>query len=458
MIRIPRLAAAAAAVFAAAAVAAPAWAQNYANQFSPAKLVHRADTSVPIAGPGTVVIQVLVNANGTHRVTHIIRSTNHADDAAAIDIAKNSTYIPQHRGKTPVTGFYDFTIVFHGKTVAGSGGGTGGVVVSGASTQADKLIHAGKYTQAKALLQQALASKPTDATLNQQLATADFFLKDYTGAAASFDKVSSISKPFLQVAAQAYAMAAVNLAPTDATSAVTYAQKAVVLAPSGGTYYILGSAQTQAGDTTAAIPNLEKARSMALADPKTDLRSKVNIDSALLQAYIKAGNTTAAEPIKNEILQLDPTNTTVRRMAGNQYLAAGNAASSAGKHEEALNDFLTAAKQGDNDVAVTGYASAALEENNLINAQKTPAVPNDYLTKMKPYADQALALNPNDSLANYALGVAMAGAWIVGGKNKADFKTQALNALNKARGEAQAQGNMSLAFNIDKFIKANIQP
>jgi tetratricopeptide (TPR) repeat protein len=454
MIRITRMAAAAAAVFAAAALVSPAGAQSYANQFSPAKLIHRADTSVPIAGPGTVVIQVLVNANGTHQVTHVIRSTNPADNAAAIDIAKNSTYTPQHRGKTPVTGFYDFTIVFHGKTVASGGG----VPVSGASAQADKLIHAGKYDEAKTVLQQALASKPTDPTLNQQLATADYFLKDYAGAASAFDKVSSISKPFLQVAAQSYAMAAVKLSPTDSATAVSDAQKAVVLAPSGGTYYILGSAQTQAGDTANAITNLEKARSMALADSKTDVHAKVNIDSALLQAYIKAGNTAAAEPIKNEILQLDPANTTVKRMAGNQYLAQGNAASTAGKHDEALNDFLTAAKQGDNDVAVTGYASAALEENDLIGAQKTPAVPNDYLTKMKPYADQALAINPNDALANYALGVAMAGAWIVGGKNKADFKTQALNALNKARSEAQAQGNMSLAFNIDKFIKANIQP
>jgi hypothetical protein len=154
---------------------------------------------------------------------------------------------------------------------------------------------------------------------------------------------------------------------------------------------------------------------------------------------------------------LDPGNTTVKRMIGNQYLAAGNDASKAGKQEDALNDFLTAAKQGDKDVAVTGYASAALEENTLISAQKTAAVPNDYLTKMKPYADQALAINPNDALANYAYGVAMAGAWIVGGKNKAEFKSEALTSLNKAKAEAQAQGNMSLAFNIDKFIQQYIQ-
>jgi tetratricopeptide (TPR) repeat protein len=452
MIRITRMTAAAAAVIVSAAIVSPAKAQ-YANAFSPAKLIHQAQTSVPIAGNGTVVLQVEVSADGSHKVTHIIRSTNPADNAAAIDIAKNSTYRPQHRGKTPVTGFYDFTIVFHGKSVASNGS----MIVTGASASIDKLIHAGKYSQAKAAVQQALASKPNDPTLNQQLATVDYFLNDYPGAAAAFDKVSSIAKPFLQVAAQSYAMAAVRLSPTDSTSAVNYAQKAVTLAPSGGTYYILGSAQVQAGNAAAAIPNLQKARSLALADKKTDLKSKVNIDSALLQAYIKANDTAAAQPIETEITQLDPGNTTVKRMIGNQYLAAGNDASKAGKHEDALNDFLTAAKQGDKDVAVTGYASAALEENTLISAQRTAGVPNDYLTKMKPYADQALAINPNDALANYAYGVAMAGAWIVGGKNKAEFKSEALTSLNKAKAEAQAQGNMSLAFNIDKFIQQYIQ-
>lgn len=447
------MAAAAAAVFATVAVASPANAQSYANQFSQAKLIHRADSSVPIAGSGTVVIQVQVNADGSHKVTRIIRSSNPGDNAAAIDIATRSTYSPQHRGKTPVTGFYDFTIVFRGKSVASNG-----VVATGAAGQIDKLIHAGKYDAAKAMVQQALASKPNDPTLNQQLATTDFFLKDYAGAAAAFEKVSSISKPFIPVAAQSYAMAAVKLAPTDATTAVSFAQKAVALAPSGGTYYILGSAQVQAGDAASAIPNLQKARTAAATDSKMDTQAKVNIDAALLQAYMKAGDTASAQSIQAEIMKLDPNNTTVKRMIGNQYLAAGNASSTAGKHEDALNNFLAAAKNGDKDVAVTAYASAALEENDIIGAQKTPAVPNDYLTKMKPYADQALALNPNDALANYALGVAMAGAWIVGGKNKADFKSQALDALNKARAAAQAQGNMSLAFNIDKFIKANIQP
>ena len=109
MIGITRLAAALTAVAVVAGTGLPAQAQ-YANAFSPAKLITRADTSIPIAGSGKVVIQVEVFADGSHKVTHIIMSTNPGDNAAALDIAKNSTYRPQHRGKTPVTGFYDFTI------------------------------------------------------------------------------------------------------------------------------------------------------------------------------------------------------------------------------------------------------------------------------------------------------------------------------------------------------------
>lgn len=455
MIGTHRLAAAVAAIAAAAAFAAPAQAQN-TTTFTQAKLIHRADTAVPIAGPGVVVIQVMVFADGSHRVTHIIRSTNPGDNNAAIDIAKNSTYRPQHRGTKAVTGFYDYTIRFTGKAVASSK--SAGTTMTGASAQVDTLIRAGKYDAAKARAQQALASKPNDATLNQQLATAEFFLKDYPSAAAAFDRIPTISKPFMQVAAQSYAMAAETLSTTDAASAVSYAEKAVALAPSGGTYYALGAAEFGSGNITSAVRDLEKARTMAFADPKTDVKSRVNIDAALLQAYLKANDKPSADRIEAEITQLDPTNTTVKRMIGNQYLASGNAASRANKHDEALQDFLQAAKAGDSAVAVTGYASAALEENTILNAPgKAAAVPNDYLTKMKPYADQALAINADDSLANYALGVAMAGAWISGGKVKADYKAQALAALNKAKSEAQAQGNIALSLNIDNFIKQNMK-
>ncbi|HEV2262621.1 MAG TPA: hypothetical protein VGR69_10085, partial [Candidatus Rubrimentiphilum sp.] len=250
MIRITRVAASVA-VIGMLTTTLPA--QAAMQYFTQAKLIKRADTNVPIAGPGTVVIQVLVNADGSHRVTHVIRSTNPGDNEAAIDIAVHSTYRPQHRGNTPVTGFYDFTIKFTGKSTASSGSKRTGVVASGGNSQLDAMIRAGNYAQAKARAEQLLASNPNNALLNEQLGTADFFLKDYAAAAAAFDKVPTISRTYLQVAAQSYALATEQLAQSDTSTAVAYGQKAVALAPSGGTYYALGAAELQAGNTSAAI-------------------------------------------------------------------------------------------------------------------------------------------------------------------------------------------------------------
>src|SRR5579872_7204660 len=119
MIRSIRVVAGATAVAAAAAFALPANAQ-YATEYSPAKLVRQGSTSKAIAGSGTVVVQVQVNANGSHKVIRVIHSTNSADNAAAIDIANNSTYHPAHRGNAAITSYYDFTLKFKGRSVAAS--------------------------------------------------------------------------------------------------------------------------------------------------------------------------------------------------------------------------------------------------------------------------------------------------------------------------------------------------
>jgi hypothetical protein len=94
----------------------PARAQ-YATEFVPAKLIKEGKTSTTIAGSGKVVVQVQVNADGSHKVTKIISSTNSGDNAAATEIANSSTYRPARRGTTPITAFYDFTLRFSGRTV-----------------------------------------------------------------------------------------------------------------------------------------------------------------------------------------------------------------------------------------------------------------------------------------------------------------------------------------------------
>ncbi|HEY9179679.1 MAG TPA: tetratricopeptide repeat protein [Candidatus Baltobacteraceae bacterium] len=456
MIRSIRIVAGATAIAAAAAFALPANAQ-YSSEFTPAKLVRQGTTSKGIAGSGTVIVQVQVYANGSHNVTKIIKSTNSGDNAAAMDIAAKSSYRPAHRGKKAVMAYYDFTLKFKGHAVGGS---TQTVQRGSTAARADALIHQGKYSAARSMIQEALESNPNDSVLNQELGTVDYFMADYPSAAAAFDKAASIAPTFKAVAAQSYALAAVKTAAAAPQQAVSYGKKAAQLAPGANSYYALGSAELQAGDTASAVSDLKKASDAVQNDPKTDKKTKVAIASQLYAAYDKAGDTADAQKTLAAIKQIDPSNTDVQTLEGNRYIQQANEASKAGNHADAIKDFEQAAALGSPQVQVTAYAAAALEENALLQDQstknKTSLTKDDY-GKVKAYADKALAINPNDALANYAEGVALAGQWIVGNKQDAGLKAQALAALNKAKAAAQAAGNVSLSLNIAGFIKNTLQ-
>jgi tetratricopeptide (TPR) repeat protein len=439
-----RFAAAALALAAVATFALPASAQ-YATEYTPAKLTHQGKTSQPIAGSGTVIVQVQVNANGSSKAIRVIKSTNSGDNAAAMDIANHSTYRPAHRGRTPITAFYDFTLKFKGKSVASNAAAPG---MTGKAASIDALIRAGKYEQARTQVQSALASNPSDPTLNSELGAANYFLSNYAEAAAAFDKVPNISKEFSKVAAQSYSLAAGKLAQSNPQQAVAYGKKAVAMSPNGGAYYSLGVAELNAGDAQAAVADLKKSRDMAFADPKTDAKTRVAIDSALLQAYTKAGDTANAQTTADEIRKLDPNSDAAQVVMGNQYMSQGNDASKAGKHDEAIAAYEKAAQVGGPKVAVTAYAAAALEESRLDKP--------DY-TKMKADADKALAISANDPLALFAEGISLYGQYVQGGSSNSGLKTQAVDTLNKAKAAAQAAGNFSLSLNIENFMKQNIK-
>ncbi|HZZ64825.1 MAG TPA: TonB family protein [Candidatus Baltobacteraceae bacterium] len=441
-----------------AGVALPAAAQ-YTNEYVPPKLTHRGTTSKAIAGSGTVVVQVQVNPNGSHKALRVIRSSNPANDAAALDIAQNSSYRPAHRGTTAVSSFYDFTLRFTGKSVAASQQSGGSGSTSGVSGQIDRMIRAGNYTGAKAKAQSALESNSGDPVLNSQLGAANYFLNDPVAAAQAFSQVSNVPHVYAQVAANSYVQAAQKLANTNPTQAMAYAQKAVSLAPnSGGAYYALGAAELANHQSAAAVTDLTKARQMVFADRKSDRKSRVNVDSELYAAQKAAGDSAGAQTTLAEIKRLDPNNPAVGRLQANTYLMQGQAAEKAGNFPQAISAFEQAASVagGDQQVLVTAYASAAFATNQMIQAQKSPATVSDY-GKMKAYADKAVAAGPNDAEANYAEGIALAGQYIVGGKSDASLKGQALSALSKAKSEAQAAGNMTIAINVDNFIKQYLQ-
>ena len=99
-----------------AASVAPAFAQN-TNEFTFAAVIKQGTTTHDIAGKGIVLVKVLVNADGTHKDLTVVHSTNPSDDAAALEIAQNSTYRPAQRGSTPIKSFYTYLIKFNDHSV-----------------------------------------------------------------------------------------------------------------------------------------------------------------------------------------------------------------------------------------------------------------------------------------------------------------------------------------------------
>lgn len=430
------------------AAAVPALAQ-YQNQYYPPKLVHQGSTAKSIAGTGTVVVQVQVNANGSHKAIRVLHSSNAGDNAAALDIAQRSSYKPAHRGSRPVVAFYDFTLKFTGKTVAAAQQAPAGF--SGAAAAIDRLIRSGKYAAAKAQAQSALSAHPADPILNSELGAAEYFLKDETSAAAAFSKVSSLNAEFKQVAAISYVGASHDLLDQNPAQAVLYAQKAVALAPSGASYYTLGSAELAAGSAAQAVIDLKRARDLVFADPKAATQARVNVDGQLYQAYIAAKDSDDAKAALDEMRRLDPNNPTIGVYVANTYITQGQALEKAGKYADAVAAYEKAAAAGGTDALVTGDTSAAFAMGKMLESQKS-ATAADY-EKMKAYADKALAAKPDDARANFAEGIALADEYTVGGKSNGQLKTQALASLNKAKSAAQAAGNFSLSLQIDNFIK-----
>lgn len=411
----------------------PALAQ-YANEYTPPKLVHRGSTTKAIAGNGTVIVQVQVNPDGSHRVTKILKSTNAGDNAAAMDIAQQSSYRPAKKGTTPVASFYDFTLKFNGSSVSADTGES----MSGAAGAIDSLIRSKKYSDAIAKAQSELQNTPNDNQINQLLGLAEYYSNDQAAAASAFGKVSSISKQFVPVAAQSFASAAVKLSPTDAAQGLEYAQKAVALDNSTNSHFALGVAQNANKQYPAAIATFK-----ALHDKVTDPKIKAAIDGQLLQSYLATNDTSDATATTAEMKQLDPAAAgSSARLEGNHFLQAGTDAMTANKFDEALKDFDQAASSGDSQVAVTGNTLAAF----AIFRMDKP----DY-KKGKAYADKAVAAAPNDPQANFAEGIAYAGLFAT--SHSDDDKKQALTYLNKADDLAKAAGNTQLALNIEATLK-----
>ncbi len=413
--------------------ASPAYAQ-YANEYSIAKVIKQGTTTHSIAGSGTVTVQVQVNANGTHKVIRILHSTNRGDDAAAMDIAQSSTYRPAHRGKTPITTFYDFVLKFNGKAVAPPDETAGGGAAAG---QVDALIRSKQYDAAIGKANAALLDSPGNPTLLQLLGIAQFFKGDVDGAAASFSRVDTYNKDFKSLAAQALASGAVKISPTDPATAMSYAQKAVSLANDTNSLFALGVAQIANKQYADALATLKPLPSKA-----PDTKTKVAIDRELLTAYLASNDMTSANALAAEMKTLDPTSDAAGMAMANYYLTAGNQAIAAKQLDAAEKDFAQAAATGITQAVVTGNIQAAFA---VMSMQKP-----DY-SKARDYAVKAVTAAPNDATANFAAGVAWTGVYSK--SRSSSDKQQALTYLKKADELAKAAGNTGLSLQIENQLK-----
>ncbi|HTD38347.1 MAG TPA: tetratricopeptide repeat protein [Candidatus Limnocylindrales bacterium] len=395
--------------------------------YTPPKLVKQATPTTPIAGTGSVTVQVFVKKTGQIGAVKVQKSTNHADDAVALEIARNSTYKPGMRDAKPIDAFYTMALKFSGTNVVNDTGTSSGQLVA-----ANALIRAGKYAEAKTQIQSYLAAHPGDKDANALLGVADAFLDDNAGAAAAFDAAGTIPDRFKNVAAKAYSDAAVDaLKAKNNDQAIALADKALALQQNVNTLFIQGTAYANAQRYPQAIADLEKAKGMANAG-RADAQTLNSIDASLATAYILGGRVDQGIALGKALKLRDPSSTRVDDALASYYNQQAVAAMQAGKKDEAVNDLENAARAVPSR-AVVLYVQAA----NVLSQGTTV----DW-KRVKAEADKALAVDGNDARANYVAGIALA--------NGGDGKS-AVPYLQKAK--ANAGSDASLNADIDAALK-----
>ena len=416
--------------FAVASLAPPASAQT-STFYTPPKMIKQGAATSPIAGNGAVTVQVFIKKDGSIGSVKIEKSTNHADDAAAMEIAKGSTYKPGMRDAKAIDAFYTMALKFNGSSVVNDTGTNSNQLLA-----ANALIHANKFSDAKTQLDEYLVAHPGDKDAEALLGVADGYLSDNAGASAAFDAAGTIPDRFKSVAAKAYADAAVDaLKAKSNDQAIALAGKALALQQNVNTLYIRGTAYGNAQQYPAAIADLEKAKAQAVSG-HADAATLNAIDASLATSYVLGGEADKGLALAQDIKRRDPSYTRIDDTLATYYNRQAVDAMKAGNRTLAVTDLENAAKAVPTR-AVVLYVQAA----NVLSQGDKP----DWKA-VKAEVDKALAVDPNDARANYVAGIALA--------NQGDGKN-AIVYLQKAK--AAAGSDTDLNTNIDAALK-KLQP
>jgi len=410
-----------------AIVATPFMALAQSDGYVPPKLLAPGTNATKSAGAGSVTIQVFVKKDGTFTISKIIKSTNPADNEAALEIAKTSKYKPALKQGKKVDAFYDYALSFTGDVAA-----TGGAPLAAALND----IRSAKYDDAKTAINAYLETHPGDQQAYTLLGVSNAFSNDPAGASLAFSNAGTVPDQYKTLAIQSYGRyASAQLDAKKFPDAITYAGKAIELDPNNlQSYYVRGIAQANTQNDAAAIADLQKARQIAVA-AKADDKTLASISFNLAVTQLDAGQFGEAATTSREAARLDPTKQV--QLDKFAYASVNNAAvalANQGKISEAVSRLESGA---------TAFPSAAAS----LTAEAAYIMATDKKPDWKAVgaeADKALALDENNGRGNYIRGVSAA---------QQNDPKEALDYMNKAKASPAYATDPSLAKQIDDALK-----
>ncbi len=418
-------------VLAAVAIAAlplAARAQTAGVPDSGPKLVTRGTNATPTAGPGDVTVKVFVKKDGTFAVVDVLKTTNPGDNAAALEIAKSSTYKPAVRSGQRTSEYYDYALSFGGETAA---------IGTGPLASALAAIRDAKYAQAEATLQQYLTVHPGDAQANVLLGVADGFSGDAAGATAAFERGGAIPDEYKANALQAYAKnAETQLDAKNLPGAIDSANHAIALDPANlPGYYVLGIAYANSHDDASAIADLQKAYALATGN-KSSASILAAIVFNLAVAQLDAGQYADAAATAKIVARYDPARRTqLDRFAAAAYNNSAVDLANGGN----IPDAVARLETGAGDFPANAGALTA-EAAYIMATAKNP----DW-GKVRAEADKALAAEPTNGRASYVGAIAA---------SRLNDSKAALAYLNKAKSSPAYGSDAALTKQIDDALKA----
>lgn len=400
--------------------------------YSPPKFKHKVlpvypDSARRAHETGSVLIKVLVAADGTPKQYILFKSSGHKDlDNSVMAAAKASSYSPATRGSTPTIGFYDVTYKFNLTGVAQDEGNQSDLAKKLDANPRDvttrialgtDYLNQKNYAQAEQVFDTGTQLAPNSAKLWAYKGLAYFQEAQSTNTPSKFKSAAEAYDQALKidprvetnnVAAAAYFNYGFQLQQSgDNAGALSYAQKAVALSPKASPYYILeGEAQIGQGDFANAVTTLKKAESMddkksaivtsrIVADEGNaelsqgdkvnglaDINRAEQIDGQapfayeyLFSYYVKNGNRAAALTPLMQLAQLQPTNAEWQVQIGGIYLGQNNmvAARQAFQKAQAISPNSTDAQFGMAELAAnTGDTASIVPIMSKITASATP--------------------------------------------------------------------------------------